>query len=129
ETSASRSLIAPPAPRGRLRGTGPPWPEASGRSRALATPSSGDLSDQIDLDARTHRDLHNTEGAAGMRALFGEHLAQQIRASVGDEVLFGEIGGAVDEAHHLHDALDLVQVADGRVQRAQQVDGDGTRSF
>ena len=34
---------------------------------------------------------------------------------------------AVDEARDADDALDLVEVADGGVQRAEQVDGDGAR--
>ena len=60
-----------------------------------------------------------------MCALGAEDFGEQLTATVGDEVLFGEVGRAVDQAHHLDDAFDLVQVAHCSMQRAQQVDGDG----
>eukprot|EP01137_Pigoraptor_chileana_P028249 Opistho-2@11896 len=60
-----------------------------------------------------------------MGAAIAEDLGQQLGAAVGHQVLLGEVGRAVDQAHHLDDAADLVQVADGGVQGAQQVDGDG----
>jgi hypothetical protein len=40
-----------------------------------------------------------------------------------------KVGRGVHQAHDLDDALDLVQVADGGMQRAQQVDGDGARGL
>ena len=86
---------------------------------------SGHLGNQLDLDAGAHRDLRHAEGAAGMGAALAEHLAQQLGAAVGHQVLFGVVAGAVDQAHHLDDAGDGVEVAHGRVQGAQQVDGDG----
>ncbi|MNG17026.1 hypothetical protein D3C84_1009840 [compost metagenome] len=65
-----------------------------------------------------------------MRALFGaEHFGEELAGAVGHQMLFGEGADRVHEAHHLDDALDLVQVAHGRVQRAEQVDGDGARGL
>jgi hypothetical protein len=41
--------------------------------------------------------------------------------------MLDEVGRAVDEAGDANDPLDLVEVADGGVQRAEQVDRDGAR--
>ena len=59
---------------------------------------SCDLGDQLDLDAGAERQLGHAVGAARMRALLGEDLAEQLGAAVGDEVVLGEVGRAVDEA-------------------------------
>ena len=39
-----------------------------------------------------------------------EHLAQQLAATVGDEVLLGVVGTGVDQAQYLDDALHAVEV-------------------
>src|SRR5664280_2421189 len=95
------------------------------RSRAVRGPCRFD--DELDLDAGAERKLGDAEGAARMRALFGEDLAEQLRAAVGDEMVLGEVGRAVDEAGDANDPLDLVEIADGGVQGAEQIDGDGAR--
>mgnify|MGYP000511679598 CR=1 FL=1 len=85
--------------------------------RRLVT-DSGQFGDQLDLDAGTQRNLRHAKGAARMRAGVSEDLAEQFRAAVGDQMLFGEGRGRVDQAHDLDDALDAVEVgaggADGR---------------
>jgi hypothetical protein len=42
-------------------------------------------------------------------------------------MVLDEVGRAVDQARDAHDALDLVEVADRGVQRAEQVDRDRAR--
>jgi hypothetical protein len=65
-----------------------------------------------------------------MGTYFGaEHLAQQLAAAVGDQVLLGEVTCGVDQAHHFDDALDLVQVAHCSVQGAHQINGHGTITY
>ena len=73
--------------------------------------------------------LRDAEGAARMRAFLAEDLGEQFGAAVGHQVLFGVVGRAVDQAHDLDDALDPVQVAERRVQRAEQVDRDRARGL
>ena len=45
------------------------------------------------------------------RTSLAKDRAKELRAAVEHLGLIGEIVGAVDEAHHLHDALDPVEVA------------------
>src|SRR5678815_2294309 len=94
---------------------------------ASAPPSFGGLGDQFDLDAGAERQLGDAVGAARVRALLGEDLAEELGAAVGHQVVLGEVGRAVDEARDAHDALDLVEVADRGVERAEQVDRDRAR--
>ena len=88
---------------------------------------SSEFGDQLDLDAGAHRNLGDAKGAAGMGTLFrAKHFGEQLTGAIGHQVLLGEVTGRVHQAHHLHDALDAVQVAaGGRMQRAQQVHGHG----
>ena len=97
-------------------------PTSSRRAERNDGQAQRDFGDQLDLDAGAQRDLRHAERAARMRALVAEHLGQQLGAAVGHQMLLGEVGRAVDQAHHLDDALDLVQVAHRGVQRAHQVD-------
>src|SRR4029079_10122219 len=64
---------------------------------------------------------------ARVRPALAEDGDQQLGGPVGHEVLLREGRRAVDEHHELHDALDALEVAQGRLQRAHQVDGDGPR--
>jgi len=91
--------------------------------------SNSDLDDHLDLDTGAQRDLRYAKGAARVLALLAEHFGQEFRAAVGYQVLFGEFRRGVHQAHHLDDALHLVQVADVAVQRGQQVDGDAARGL
>src|SRR6185369_14090566 len=93
-----------------------PWRQAGA--------TSSNFRDQLDLDTRSRRDLSDAERAAGVRAPVAEYLAQQLAGAIGHQVLLGEIGRRVDQAHHLDDALDLAQVAHGSLQRAHEVDRD-----
>ena len=88
---------------------------------------SGDFGDQFDFHAGTQRDLRHAEGAAGVRALVAKHLAQQFAGAVGHQMMFGEVGAGVDQRHELDDALDAMEITHRGLQRAHQVDGDGTR--
>lgn len=62
---------------------------AATRADVLVLPPS-DFRDQLDLDAGAGRDLRHAEGAARMRALGPEHLAQQLAGPVDHQVVFGE---------------------------------------
>ena len=112
-----------------------------GRARALL-PSAGEeasglgagrdgglgsahLDDHLDLDAGPARDLGHPERAARVRPALAEDGHQQLRGPVGHEVLLRERGRAVHEHQQLDDALDALEVAEGGLQRAQEVDGDG----
>ena len=64
-----------------------------------------------------------------MLAGFAKHLTQQLGAAIGDQMVLGEIRGAVDQAHDLDDARHVVEPARGCGQRAQQIDGDGARGL
>ena len=84
-----------------------------------------DLRNHLDLHTRPHRNLRHTEGAAGVGALVAEYLTNQLAGAVGHQMLLGESGRGVDQAHQLDDARDFLQVAHRRLQGAQQVDGNG----
>ena len=65
--------------------------------RARSAESSGQLGDEFNFHAGTHGQLRHAEGAAGVGAdRWAEHLAQQFAAAVGDQMLLGVGGGAVD---------------------------------
>jgi len=99
------------------------------KSPGAIEPASGigllaDFSDQFDFHASAYRDLRHTKRAACMLARVAKHLDQQLTAPIGDQVVLGETAGGIDQAHHLDDALDLAQVADCRMQRSHQVNGN-----
>ena len=72
--------------------------------------------------------MRHTKSAAGMCALFrSKYLTQQFAATVGHQEMFSEGRGGIDQAHHLDEARNLVKVTRGRMQRAQQVDGNRPR--
>src|SRR5882672_5015014 len=83
--------------------------------------------DELDLDARPHRQLGDAECAAGMRAAFPEHRDEELRATVRDQVLLGEIAGRIDEAQRLHDTLDLVEAAERILKRREQIERNRVR--
>ena len=49
--------------------------------------------DQLDLDARAERQLRGAERAPRMFPAIAQDRRQQLGRSIGDEVLFGELGG------------------------------------
>ena len=58
-----------------------------------------------------------------------EHGPEQFARTIGHQMLLGEVGCRVDQRHQLDNPGDLVQVAHRRVQRAQQINGDGPRGI
>src|SRR5690606_6996347 len=50
-----------------------------------------DLGNQLDLDTSSQRDLCDTESRTRMTPLFTENFAEQIRCTVGNQMLLGEI--------------------------------------
>src|SRR5712691_13315990 len=102
------------------------------RTRSASAPfggwaASGHFGDQLDLDAGAERYLRHTERAAGVGSAVAEDLDQQLRGPVGDQMLLGEGRRAVDQHHELDDPRDSVEVADGGVQGAHELDGDRPR--
>ncbi len=84
-----------------------------------------DFSNQLDFYASAQRDLRHTKSAAGVLAFVTKDLAQQLRAAIGHQVLFGKRGCGIDQAHDLDDALDAVQVAAAScLQGAHQLNGN-----
>ena len=83
------------------------------------------LGNQFNLHASPQRNLRHAERAAGVFAGVAKHLTEQFAAAVGHQLLLGEVGGQVDQAHDFHDAPDLAEVTDGGLQRSHLVDGDG----
>lgn len=70
-----------------------------------------DLDDGLDLDRHVERQRVGADGRARVHALVAEHLAERVGRAVHDARLAREPVHAVDEAHELDHALDLVQVA------------------
>ena len=65
---------------------------------------------EFNLNARTHGQLGNPKGRAGMLTPWAQHVEQQLTAAIGDQVLLGIQCRAVDLAHDFDDFIDLVQV-------------------
>ena len=73
------------------------------------------LRDQIDFHARSERQLRCAERASRMRAALAKNLGEQLRRTIGHEMLFGECWRAVHQAHKLDDSADVVQITDGKI--------------
>ena len=85
---------------------------------------AGDLDDGLDFDGGVERQGGHADGSAGMLAGFAEHVGDQVRGAVGDEMLFDEARCRRDEADELDDALDPGEIAAKRSLRLRQdVDG------
>ena len=56
-----------------------------------------------------------------MGPLGAKNLADELARAVGNQVLFSEFAGGVNQRHQLDDARDAVEVAYSGVQRAQQI--------
>jgi hypothetical protein len=62
-------------------------------------------------------------------AVLAEHLDHQIRKAVDDLGLIPEAFGRIDHAQHLDDALDLVEAAQERPRRSEEIDTDLARGL
>jgi len=88
-------------------------------------PALLDFHDHLDLDYGAAGERRHAEGGASVFAAVAEDRDEQVGATVHDGGLRREVGGAVDEAGDLHDALHLRQVADFFFQRGEQSEGGG----
>ena len=59
-----------------------------------------------------------------MNAALAEDLDQQLRGAVGDPVRLGEPWRAVNHDEHAGHLRDVIEVADRRLEDAEQFDGD-----
>jgi len=64
--------------------------------------------DHLDLDAGAQRNLRHAEGRARMAAGLAEHFPEQVRAAIGDQVMFSKISGGIDQAGDFDDAFDAI---------------------
>lgn len=79
---------------------------------------------QFDFHACAHRQLRHAKCTACVQALIPQDMTEQLAATVGDQVVLGEGGTGIDQAHDFHDSFDTVQITlAGRTQGAQKVDG------
>jgi hypothetical protein len=50
-----------------------------------------------------------------MRAALAKNLGEQLRRTIGHQMLFSECRRAVHQGHQLDDSLNLVQITDGEI--------------
>ena len=70
-----------------------------------------DFGDEVNLDGGVQRERDVARGHARVPALVAKQRDQQVRAAVNDLRVLREARVAVDQAGHLDDPLDLVEVA------------------
>src|SRR5688500_17893055 len=88
-----------------------------------------ELRNQLDFDAASERELRDAESAARVQAFLSEDLLEHLRRAVGDEVLLGEAGRAVDQDEQLDDALDAGEIDGRHLQRAEEIHRDRACGF
>jgi hypothetical protein len=77
-----------------------------------------DLGYQFNFYARPKRHLSDSEGATRVHSFFVKYFGEEFGSTIGYQVLLRECGSAVHQNHQLHNALDLVKIADSRIQCA-----------
>ena len=80
-----------------------------------------DLDDHLHLDHRAGRQGVHADRGAGMAAALPEDGHEEVRATVQDLGLLRKGIGALNESAHAHDATNLGEVADLRLERGQQL--------
>ena len=69
----------------------------------------------LDLDARTQWNLRNAKRRTRVFTDFTEYVGDKFRRAVRYQMLVNEIGCGIDEAYHLHDPGNAIQIANVRV--------------
>src|SRR5512139_10407 len=126
ERRTSHSIPAPASSAARkaamlFSGMPGPWsPRCANPCRPGSNGSGADLDDRIHLDRDTEWKDRYANRRACVPAGFAEDLLHQLGGPVGDLRLVDEIAMAVDENAQLHDSLDPVERAKGRLHLGQQ---------
>src|SRR6478735_10891408 len=94
----------------------------SGARNAVSS-VSGDLEHAFDLDRRIRGQRGDADGGAGVAALVTEGGDHQVGGAVENLRPIQEVRRRVDEAAEAHNAHDLVEIAERRLDLGQQVDG------
>ena len=84
---------------------------------------SARFDDRLDFDGDAAWQGSDADRRAGVPAAFAENIGQEIRGAVHHEMRIGEIRDGVDEADHLYEAHDALEIAERRLQLREDVDG------
>src|SRR5262245_16381581 len=91
--------------------------------------ASGDLEGALDLDRRIGGQHGDADGGARMPALVAEHRDHKIGGAIHNLRAIEKRGVRIDEAAEPDHPRDLVEVAKGRLDLRQHVDGAGACRF
>src|SRR4051812_39376276 len=81
-----------------------------------------DLDDQLDLDGHVGRQAAVGDHRAHVHAAIAEERPEQVGGAIDDRLELLVAVHTVDEAHHLHDACDAIEVGDDGLDAGQTVE-------